>query len=298
MESGLRQVRVLINPKSGLRTSMEGLRRAFDRHWDVEGIDLSYQFTQSVEDGTSKARRAVDRGADTIIVVGGDGTVNTISRTLIGSDATLGIVPTGSGNGFARHFNIPLNAERAVAALARSEVKAIDVGLVDGRPFFVTCSMAWDASIVRAFEKMPIRGILPYVFAGVQEFFEYHPQPMVVETDDGETLDFEDPIIFTIANLTQFGGGAIIAPDATPDDGALELVVALRRDMPKLVANMARLFDGTINRMPGLVSRRFTALTVRRPQATPIQIDGELVEAPAEIKVSVQPGALKVLAPG
>ena len=293
----LRKVLVLINPKSGLPRTFSTMRQAFDRYWERDDLELSYQFTQSKEDGIAKAQRAVDRGVDTLIVSGGDGTVSTISRVLVGTDTVLGVIPSGSGNGFARHFGIPLSAPKAVEALAQATVKPIDVGVVNGMPFFVTCSMAWDAAIVRSFDKSPLRGIIPYVFAGVQEFFDYRPQDMSVELADGETLDFHLPVLFTIANLTQYGGGAMIAPHAKEDDGKLELVVGLQRDFALILANLPRLFDGSINRFPRIISRSSEAMTIRRVNPVPIQVDGEVVEAPEVIEVSVKPGALKVLVP-
>jgi len=292
-----RRVLVLVNPKSGVWWPFEGLRRAFDRSWEAEGTDLRYQFCQDQSDGTRKARQAVDEGVSTVIVVGGDGTVSSIGRELIGSDTSLGIVPTGSGNGLARHFGIPLWPERAVRILADAVEKRIDVGVVNDTPFLVTCSMAWDASVVRSFERMPVRGILPYVFAGAQELIGYVPQEMRVETDSGETMVFPDPLVFTIANLTQYGGGAKIAPRALPDDGQLELVVALRQDIAKLIANIGRLFDGSIDKLPEVVSKTFQSLVVTRPGPAPIQVDGELVDASSEVRVGVMPSALKVLVP-
>ena len=292
-----RRVLVLVNPKSGLFWSFEPIRRALDRYWDVPGVDLLYQFSQSAEDGTAKARRAAEQGTDTVLVVGGDGTISTVGRALIGTGVALGAVPAGSGNGFARHFGIPLAGDRAVRALASATVQTIDVGVIGESPFLVTCSMAWDAALVQYFEKMPGRGILPYVFAGVQGFFEYEPQEMQVVLDSGERLDFPDPLVFTIANLTQYGGGAKIAPQASPDDGYLELVVAMRRDLPRLLGNLARVFDGSLNLIPEVISRRFQSLEVRRAQPARIQIDGEMRDAPAEVTVRAVPGALKVLVP-
>lgn len=292
-----RRVLVLVNPKSGVWWPFEGLRRAFDRCWEVEGTDLRYQFCQDRADGTRKARQAADEGVSTVLVVGGDGTVSSIGRELIGTDTSLGIVPTGSGNGLARHFGIPLWPERAVRILAGAVEKRIDVGVVNDTPFLVTCSMAWDASVVRSFERMPVRGILPYVFAGAQELIGYVPQEMRVKTDSGESMVFPDPLVFTIANLTQYGGGAKIAPRARPDDGKLELVVALRQDIAILIANIGRLFDGSIDTLPEVVSKTFQSLVVTRPDPAPIQVDGELVDASSEVRVRVMPEALKVLVP-
>ena len=293
----IRRVLVLINPKSGLLTMFSNIRQAFDKYWEKPGVDLFYQFTQSKEDGIAKARRAVESGVGTVIVAGGDGTVNTISKVLVDTETVLGVIPTGSGNGFARHFGIPLAVAKAVESLAGGRVRKIDVGLVNGEPFFVTCSMAWDAAIARTFEKSPLRGILPYVFAGVQEFFDYRPQNMAVSLADGENLDFRLPVIFTIANLTQYGGGAIIAPHAKEDDGKLELVVGEKKDFAVILANLLRLFDGSLHKIPRIVTRSSETMLITRERADPIQVDGEVVDAPEKIEIAVKPQALNVLVP-
>ena len=296
-ERGPRLVRVLVNPRSGLPSFFGSLRRAIDAYWDLPGVQLTYQFSQSAEDGKGKATRAVEEGVDTILVVGGDGTINTIGTALIGTDVSLGAIPAGSGNGFARHFGIPLSPEKAVWALANASVKRIDVGMADGKPFFVTCSMAWDAAIVRSFMKSPIRGVVPYVFAGVQELFDYEPQDMRVRIDGEKPEIFPSPLVLTVANLSQYGGGGRIAPQAEADDGFLELVIALRQDVPRLIANIGRFFAGTFNEVPGVITKRFRSLVVNRPRPAPIQLDGELLNTEGDVSVDVMPAALNVLVP-
>jgi diacylglycerol kinase family enzyme len=273
------------------------LRRAIDRFWERPDAEVCYQFCQSLEDGIAKARRAVKAGIGRILTVGGDGTVSTVGRELIGTDVALGMIPVGSGNGFARHFGIPLSPARAVQALAGATVRRIDVGAVEDTPFLITCSMAWDASVAKAFSRYPVRGVLPYVLAGMQEFFEYKPQDIRVTQDAETATDFASPLVFTIANLSQYGGGAKIAPHARADDGYLELVVACRQDVPKLVLNIRRLFNGSIDRIPEIMTRRFRELRVVRERASPIQIDGELADAPREVNIRVLPKVLNVLVP-
>ncbi|MCE9614215.1 MAG: diacylglycerol kinase family lipid kinase [Lentisphaerae bacterium] len=296
-KSNAKRVWILVNPRSGLRWSFDRMRKAVDRVWDVPGNEVSYQFCQSVDDGVAKAQRAVERGVDVMLVVGGDGTVNTIGRTLIGTDVALGIVPVGSGNGFARHFEIPLLPERAVEVLASATVKSIDVGVVGKRPFLVTCSMAWEAAIAESFARSPVRGFIPYLFAGVQEFLDYVPQDFTVILDGQRELSFRKPMLFTVANLSQYGGGAQIAPDARADDGHLELVVALRQDIARLIGNIGRLFNGSLSRLPQVKTHRFRTMTVRRMHPAAIQVDGELLDAPAVVDVRVHPASLKVLVP-
>ncbi len=293
----LRRVRVLVNPKSGLGFSFDSFWGIVEEQFGPFGADVSYQFSRDVADGRRKAEGAVRDGVDALIVVGGDGMVNSIGSALVGTPVALGVVPTGSGNGFARHFGIPLDLPGAVRALARSRRRAIDVGAANGRPFFVTCSLAWDAAIVRGFEAFPFRGIVPYVFAAASELIAYEPQPFEVALDGEPAQVFADPVIFTLANLTQYGGGAQIAPQARSDDGQMEMVVVLRQDLPLVLVNVARLFNGTLDRLPQVLTRRFRTLTVRRRRATPIQLDGELVEAGAEVEIRLLPQTLSVLVP-
>jgi len=293
----MERVLVIINPNAGFGSSLGSLAEAVEKSWASRDAIISYQISRDVKDGHRKARQAVDDGINIILVAGGDGMINTIGSELIGKPVALGVLPAGSGNGFARHFEIPLNPEKAAEALVNSTPQKIDVGYANGRPFFVTCSMAADASLVRTFEKMPMRGILPYVFAAAYEFIDYKPSPFEISIDGGEPEVFEDPLVFTVANLTQYGGGARIAPQAHESDGILELVVIPKSDAPAALASIGRLFDGTINKSNGVLTRRFRQLNVRRQAPAPIQVDGELVNAPADVSVEVHPGALTVLIP-
>jgi len=293
----IRKVRVLINPKSGLVWSFGAMQRVLERCWDAPEIDLSYQFSKSPEDGQTKVRCAIDDGVDTVLIVGGDGMVNSIGSELVGTDVALGVIPAGSGNGFARHFDIPLNPEMAAKALFTAKKQRIDVGVVNGTPFFVTCSMAWDAALVRTFEKSPVRGVLPYVFAAVYEFFGYVPHEFKVLIDGTRKLSFADPMVMTAANLTQYGGGAKIAPEATPDDGCLELIVLLKRDVHKVLPQMNRLFDGTFTDIPQVQSYRFKQLQVMAARPGPLQVDGELIDPVQKIDIEVRAKALTVLVP-
>ena len=292
-----RKVRVLVNPRSGLGTSFDSFWGVIEEQFGRPDADVSYQFSHDVADGRRKAERAVRDGVDAVLVAGGDGMVNSIGSVLVGTSVSLGVIPTGSGNGFARHFGIPLDVAGAVKALARARRKAIDVGTVNGRPFFVTCSLAWDAAIARGFEAFPFRGIAPYVFAAAAQLIAYKDQPIHAALDGAPTQIFSAPILFTIANLTQYGGGAQIAPRARPDDGLMELVVVQRPDLPVTLMNIARLFNGTIDQLPQIATRRFRQMDLHRTKPTPIQMDGELVEAGRDVEIRLLPKALTVLAP-
>ncbi len=291
----MKQVLVLINPKSGVGGPYRYVA-AIEKAWDTSDHDVSFQFSQSAADGAEKVKRAIERGTDTVLVVGGDGMVNTIGSVLVGTDVRLGVVPAGSGNGFARHFKIPLNPEAAANALLNGHTSPIDVGKVNGRLFFVTCSMAWDGALVETFEKFPFRGIVPYVLAGATQLLEYKAQPFHVEID-GEAIDFKHPLIFTVANLSQFGSDVLVAPDAKADNGLLELVAIEKNNIPAVLSQIHRFIEKTFHQQPHVTNRHFKRMTVKRDNDSPIQIDGEIFDGGTSIEVEVLPSALKVIIP-
>lgn len=293
----IRRILVLMNPRSGLGVSQRKLMEAFQEVWDPPPRMVTYQFSQSMEDGKRKIEQAITDGIDTIFVVGGDGMINTIGGQLLGTGITLGVIPTGSGNGFGRHFEIPLQPEKAVRALAKGSVREIDVGFANERPFFVTCSLAWDAAIVKSFERSPVRGVLPYVFAAAYELFDYKPEEFTIRLDDGPAEIIDQPMLFTIANLTQYGGGALIAPQARADDGKLWLTYAKKADVPRLIPQLPKFFEGKIGQVDAIYSKEFTKLTVERQTPQPIQVDGELEKSTSDVTITLKPKALKVLVP-
>jgi len=295
MGSFMKQILVLINPKSGTGGPYRYIS-AIEHVWDTPEHDVSFQFSQSAKDGISKVRRAMEHGTHTVLVVGGDGMVNTIGSELVGSETCLGVIPAGSGNGFARHFGIPLHPEEAAQSLFKGHVKRIDVGKANDRFFFVTCSMAWDGALVETFEKFPFRGLVPYVLAGAQQLFEYKAQPFHVEID-GESMDFKHPLIFTVANLSQFGSDVLVAPDAKADSGDLELVAIEKKNIPMVISQIHRFIEKTFHQHPLVTNRHFKTMTVRRETASPIQIDGELMRTDPEVRIEVLPSALNVLIP-
>lgn len=291
----MKQVLVLINPKSGTGGPYRYIS-AIEKVWDTAEHDISFQFSQSVEDGAGKARRAIERGTDTILVVGGDGMVNSIGSVLVGTDVRLGVIPAGSGNGFARHFQIPLQPTAAAKTLLNGRTMKVDVGKANDRLFFVTCSMAWDGALVEAFEKFPFRGLVPYVLAGAQQLLEYKAQPFQADID-GEHLDFKHPLIFTVANLSQFGSDFFVAPDAKADSGHLELVAVEKKDVPLVLSQIHRFIEKTFHHHPLVTNRHFKTMTVRREKPSPIQIDGELMKTDTQIHIEVLPSALNVIVP-
>jgi diacylglycerol kinase family enzyme len=125
---------------------------------------------------------------------------------------------------------------------------------------------------------------------------EYRAQPFHVDID-GEKFTLKHPLIFTVANLSQFGSDVLVAPDAKADSGDLELVAIEKNNIPLVLSQVHRFIEKTFHHHPLVTNRHFKQMTVRREKESPIQIDGEVFDGGTLIKVEVLPSALNVIVP-
>ena len=299
MADRLKGVRFIINETAGRgRADLTGLlENALGRS---AAADLHY--TEHRGHAEEIARGAARDGYDLVVAVGGDGTINEVARTLLHTQTALGVIPTGSGNAIARTFGIPLDPLAACRFLLDASrpdcLHALDVGFISNLCFVSTAGIGVDAAVCSLYaQRRGRRGLLPYVSSSLRAFARFHPEEVTI-TVDGGTAFRARPALVTVANSAQFGYGAVIAPGARPDDGVLDLCVFEGLNAPRLLWHSRRLFTGGIDKTPGL--RRLQARTVRIERANPgpIQVDGEAFDAEAALDIRVDPGALRVLAPG
>lgn len=289
------KIYVIINNQSGTQQPHQAMK-AIENQWSDTATNITYQISQSIADGQEKIRKAIQTHPDLILIIGGDGTLNSLAKELLHSSIPVGIIPTGSGNGFARHFNIPLHPQKAAQALRHGDIVSIDAGLVNGHPFFITCSLASEARLTEALEQFPFRGLAPYLLAGAQQLIEYQPHPITFTTHDERTT-IQSPLIFTIANLSQFGNGFYVAPDAKADSGTLELIAIERHHLPIFLTHLPQFIDKTFHKNPYVLHRHFQSIQIERTNAAPLQIDGELLHTTQDIEIKVAPAALQILIP-
>ena len=298
MSLSFQKVRVFYNRHSGPGISpFQRVEEAFEREWSGIAGEIGWYFPVSREDSSRKVRAALDDGADLVVVCGGDGTVSSIGIELAGTGVPLAVIPMGSGNGLARHFHEKLDPAEAVAQLAGGTVIPMDVARANGRAFLVSASVAWDAELVRAYDRLPMRGVGSYFLAGAMTFFDYVPQPLSVSIDGEPAFEIDDPLLFSVGNVSGWGGGALIDPASDASDGRLELVAGRKRDAGRMLGDFAAIFRQGIRALPGAIHRPFTRMRVERPSPAPIQLDGERVDAEAAIEFTVDPAALQLLAP-
>ena len=293
-----RKVRVFYNRRSGPGVSrFDRVERAVSAAWAGAADDLAWYFPQSREASKAMVAESLRDGADLVLVCGGDGTVSSIGLELLGTGVPMGVLQMGSGNGLARHFGEDMDPAAAAAQLASGTVRDMDVGFVNGRPFLVSASFAWDAALVEAYDRLPMRGVASYVLAGAASLVEYRAQPFEIVVDGAEKIEIPDPLLCTVGNLSGWGGGAKIDDGADADDGLLELVAGRRRDGAHFLGDIAEVFSGGSRNLPRVVYRRFSTLSIRRAEPAPVQLDGELADCGRDLEISVGRRKMRVLAP-
>ena len=130
---------------------------------DQSRYDFKVCYTQYAGHAYELAKEAAENGVNVVVAVGGDGTVNEVARALVHTSTALGVVPCGSGNGFARHLGIPMGVKKSIEFINAAEPKNIDYGKINGQPFFCSCGMGFDAVVSSDFAKGNRRGMLNYV---------------------------------------------------------------------------------------------------------------------------------------
>lgn len=291
------KVRAIVNPRAGV--SPEAALRATEKgrpSW----TDYEVETTREAGHATELARSAVEKDADLVIAVGGDGTVNEVARALMGSTAALGVVPVGSGNGLARALRLPLKPARALAAIETGVRRRIDVGRLNGGLFLNVAGTGFDAAVGAAFQKAgragKRRGFLGYLKLSLTEVLGYRSQALVIEAN-GEAIELR-PFLVTFANGPQYGSGAVINPGAKLDDGTLEIVSFDDvRSLLDLVAAAPRLFLGGIHKTPRYRRLSTSRATVRAGAPLVIHRDGDPADAAERIEVELVPGALEIVVP-
>ncbi|HWP49662.1 MAG TPA: diacylglycerol kinase family protein [Candidatus Limnocylindrales bacterium] len=296
------KVRFILNPRAGSGKYLEKLIQWIHLTFSETGIKYDIQITQKRRDGMKLAQEAIREGYLRIVAAGGDGTINEVGNALVHTEAILGIIPIGSGNGLARALKIPLDWKKACQLLFNGRIHKIDIGKLSSgfhtRYFFATAGVGFEAYLGCLYDKNATsrRGIWPYFFLALREFHKFQPPEMMLEftTPIGQKKIIGNPFIVTIANTEQFGGGAIIAPGALPDDGVLNLCIIYKLSFLQALYHAPKLFTGNITRVPQMMMYPITSLNITRKSSTPVQVDGEPVMCGPEVSVTVLPGALKV----
>ena len=282
----------IVNPISGT-ASKEHIPEQIAEVMDAEHFDCEVRFTEYRGHAAEIAREAAKSGADVVVAVGGDGTVNEVARSLVHTDTALGIIPCGSGNGLARHLCIPLNVTKALELINTCQIEAFDYGVINGLPFFCTCGMGFDAFISLKFAEAGKRGPITYVENVLKEGLKYKPETYEIVDDSG--TNSYNAFLIACANASQYGNNAYIAPGATMKDGLMDVIVMEPFDALEAPQIAADLFMKTLGNNSKIKTFRTRQLTIHRKQPGAIHYDGDPIMTGTDIDVHIEHLGIRIV---
>ena len=284
---------IIINPTAGIQPVNFIVKKDLDRRKNKISLceSLSKQDTECI------VRDHFDTH-DIFIAAGGDGTVHSVATQLVGTNKIFGVLPLGSGNGFAKEFGFKMNIHSLLSDIQKAESVDTDVIEINDKLCLNVAGIGLDSFVAHSFNDLRLRGLLPYVWLTLKTFLQLRPFHVNISCGGKEIIS-ENLFILTIANTRQFGNYAFIAPDARPDDGKIDLVMI--KPFPKIfgVVFILRLFTKRINHSKYVEHIKTDKEIVIRTNETRFHIDGEPFKISGEVVVKIKKEVLKVLkAPG
>lgn len=293
----MKQIVFIVNPISG-KGKRGDVGALIEQHLDHTRFEPQVIFTKYAGHAEEIAASAANRGVDIVVAVGGDGTVNEVARALVHTDTALAILPCGSGNGLARHLQIPMEMEAAIEIINKDCIHTLDYGRINGIPFFCTCGMGFDAFLSQKFAEAGERGFSTYIKKTLTDGLRYKPETytiLSINADGKEEELSQKAFLITCANATQFGNNAMIAPQASMKDGLLDIVVIEPFNALQAPVIAVQLFNGKLQSNSHVKSFRACELTIRRNGEGPVHCDGDPFTTGADINVKIVPQSFKVV---
>ena len=270
---------------------MKWLDEKLDKSRYIPEVIYTERAGHAVEIAALKAKEE----AFAVVAIGGDGTINEIARSLVHTKTALGIIPCGSGNGLARHLQIPMDAKKAINIINEGLIDIIDYGKINDVPFFCTCGVGFDAFVSLQFSKAGRRGPLIYLEKTLLESLKYKPETYELEMD-GSTLRYK-AFLIACGNASQYGNNAYITPQATLNDGLLDVTILEPFTVLDVPALSFQLFNKTIDQNSRIKTFRCKTLRIHRSKQGVIHFDGDPMIMGENIDVNIIKRGLQVIVP-
>ena len=288
----MEKIAFIINPVSGTNNKSK-ICQTIENELDTELFEPIFAFTEYCGHAKELAKKFAEDGVKFVVAVGGDGTINETASALVHTESVLGIIPVGSGNGFALHTGIPKNVKKAVQKLNSANVVSVDYGLKNGQPFFCTCGVGFDAFVSTEFAKSGKRGFINYIKKSISCYFSYQPEKYSLLGND---IDMDiNAFLITFANASQWGNNAYIAPRASITDGLLD--IAIMSKFPLFAAPLfaLELFTKKIDKNLYMNIIQTNEITLFREKDGAFHFDGEPCLEGEKINIKIVEKGLKIM---
>ena len=281
-------IKFVINPISGT-----GRQKGIEKYISKYFNNYQISYTEKPGDATKISYDAVKNNFSKVIAVGGDGTVNECIKALINTNVALGVIPCGSGNGFAYHIGMCSDTKKAIKQLQETSIEKIDSCSVNKIPFINVSGIGFDAHIAQLFAKSKRRGFANYVMLILREL-NYQPQKYEIQYD-GISRKITAYMI-SFANSSQYGNNIRISPTANIQDGLLDFVIIKKIPKWKIPFLLMKIATGKIQLSKYVEIIKCKKMNIKAND-TLIHLDGEPYTASNPITINLIKNSLKILMP-
>ncbi len=295
METKKKNIIFIVNPISGT-SKKKGFDKIVEKNIDAQRFDYTIVYTEYAGHAAKIAAESAAKGIDICVAVGGDGTVNEVARSLVGTNTALGIVPCGSGNGLARHLCLPMSMKGALTIINQGQTDQFDYGTINDHPFFCTCGLGFDAHVSMKFAQSGKRGLATYAKTVLQEGMKYHADTydVTIESPEGHTIH-QQAFLIACANAAQYGNNTYIAPGASMQDGLLDVIIVEGVKNASRPLLLFDLFTRTIRSNRHVKSFQARSLHIHRPTEGAVHFDGDPSVMGTDIDIVLKPALLKAI---
>jgi YegS/Rv2252/BmrU family lipid kinase len=282
----MERILFIINPVSGGKNKTK-IIDAISNLLDINKFDISVILTEYAGHAAEIAKNAVEKNLDIVVAVGGDGTINEIASSLVGTNTSLAIVPCGSGNGLARDMKIPLHYKKAIHLINSLNIKQIDVGVCNNQYFFSLAGVGFDAKVAYDFNRGKTRKLLGYVWAVSKAFFTTQEQYYEIELENEKISGHY--FFITIANCSQWGFNVKMAPKAKFDDGKLDVVLCKKTSYISTILFIVKVLAGKIEESKNVSLKTSNRISISSNKDFYYHIDGDARGVSQQIEAGICP---------
>jgi diacylglycerol kinase (ATP) len=286
------KIKFIVNPISG-KGKQKDIENIIRENLNAKKYEYSIQFTEKQGHAKELGKQAITDSHEGIIAVGGDGTVNEIASECIGKNTALGIIPAGSGNGFAYHIGMKKNIKEAILQLNNATIKIVDSCTANSIPFVNVSGIGFDAHIANLFQNLEKRGFWNYIKLIYKEI-NYKSKKYTLNYD-GKSRKVK-AILISFANASQYGNNFRISPRSKLDDGLINFVIV--QEMPKhmIPQFLIKMENGTIENFKFVEIIQTKEMEILSDEKI-IHLDGEPKKINKSVIVKNNPRTLKILIP-
>jgi diacylglycerol kinase (ATP) len=289
-----KKILFIINPVSGIG-KQKRVENAIKKHLDHSEYDYEIAHTEYAHHATKISAEAQSKGIDIVVAIGGDGSANDVATGIVNTEMIMGVIPVGSGNGLAHFLKIPFSFKKSIRIICRNNVSRIDTATINNNLFISIAGLGFDALVAEEFTKCSRRGFWSYIKTILKEFRIYKPATYKIKFD-GKEIE-RTALMVSFANSDQFGYNAHVAPQASINDGLIDLCIIQPVSFLKAIPMAHKLFHKSLDTSKNVEVYKVREASVETDSPVSCHLDGDPAERLSSAEVKIFPKSLNIIIP-